>query len=379
MSNTLNLTAADVQRLMTDASASVRAETAAKVAHAFQDQALTRGERDIAEQIFRVMLRDAETRVRQALSQNLKDNPEVPHDVARTLAGDVVEVAAPMLEFSSVLTEADLIEIVRSHSTEHQLAIAGRSDVTEPLSEALTDGGDVNVVAALLKNDRAEVSEAALQTAIDRFGKDARVNAPMVMRAKLPISVAERLVVLVSESLREHLVTHHELPADLATDLLLDSRERATVGLSTGAGHGDVAKLIRQLRRNGRLTPTLMLRALCTGDLDFFESAMAELASIPVVNAHLLVNDPGKLGLKTLYDHCHLPDGMFPVVRAAVDVAQEMRYDGQPDDRQRFVERTIERVLTQFERGIEADSLDYLIAKLGRAEPKVVPFAASKH
>ena len=270
MSNTLNLTAADVQRLMTDASAVVRADTAAKVANAFHGQELTRNEREIAEQIFRAMLRDAEVRVRQALSQNLKDNPDVPHDIAKTLATDVAEVAAPMLEFSSVLTEAGLIEIVRSHSSEHQKFIAGRSDVTETVSEALTEGGDAHVVEALMKNARAAVSEAALQKAIDRFGHDERVHAPMAMRSKLPISVAERLVVLVSESLREHLVTHHELPADLATDLLLDSRERATVGLSSGAGHGDVAKLIRQLRRNGRLTPTLMLRALCTGDLDFF-------------------------------------------------------------------------------------------------------------
>ncbi len=54
----------------------------------------------MAEQIFRIMVKDAEVRVREALAINLKENPNVPHDVAVTLAKDVDQVALPVLRFS---------------------------------------------------------------------------------------------------------------------------------------------------------------------------------------------------------------------------------------------------------------------------------------
>ncbi len=368
MSSELNLTAADVERLIHDPSAATREATAAKIAHAFQQEALSATERQLAEDIFRVMLRDAELRVRQALSQNLKDNPGVPHDVALALASDVAEVATPMLEFSAVLTEADLVEIIRSRPAEHQVAVAQRGDLTARLSDTLVETGDAKAVAALMRNEQAPLPEAALQKAVDRFGGDELVSTSLVQRAKLPMAVAERLVVLVSDRLRQHLVTHHELPADIATDLVLGSRERATVGLSSGADRMDLRALVEQLHANGRLTPTILLRALCTGDTDFFETALAELADIPVANAYRLIHEPGRLGLKRLYEHCRLPEPLYPVVRAAVDIAREMELrDADANDRQRYVERMVERVLTQFERGLEGENLDYLIGRLGRA------------
>eukprot|EP00658_Telonema_sp_P-2_P045855 TRINITY_DN33877_c0_g1_i1.p1 TRINITY_DN33877_c0_g1~~TRINITY_DN33877_c0_g1_i1.p1 ORF type:complete len:170 (-),score=13.33 TRINITY_DN33877_c0_g1_i1:98-607(-) len=97
----------------------------------FGASALTESERQIAEDIFRVMLRDAAVRVRQALSESLKDNPDVPHDVAASLAQDVDEVAMPVIEFSSVLTDKDLIDIVRTRGTDVQKVVAGRRDVSE--------------------------------------------------------------------------------------------------------------------------------------------------------------------------------------------------------------------------------------------------------
>ncbi|MEE8517412.1 MAG: hypothetical protein V3T02_12295, partial [Alphaproteobacteria bacterium] len=95
---TSSLSQADVVRLMKDRSPVVRAETAARVAHNFDinKKTLSNAERQLALDIFRLMVRDAEIQVRQALSDNLKKCPEVPHDIALELARDVDEVALPM-------------------------------------------------------------------------------------------------------------------------------------------------------------------------------------------------------------------------------------------------------------------------------------------
>ncbi|MCG8695878.1 MAG: DUF2336 domain-containing protein [Minwuiales bacterium] len=364
MAEEITLTRDDVAKLLQDPSGETRAATAEKVADGFGSGSMTEQEREIAEEIFRLMLKDAEVRVRQALSERLKENPDVPHDVVKGLAGDVAEVALPVLEFSQVLSDDDLIEIVRSQPEGHQIAVAKREGVSESVSEALADTNSEEVVATLMENDNAEIGEKTFQKVLDNFGESERVNAPMAKRQELPVSVSERLVNLVSDALKDHLVTHHEMSADMATDLILQSRERATLSLLDNEDQLDAAQLVQQLKRNGRLTPTIILRALCLGDIEFFEAAIAELAGVPIANAHSLIFDRGELGLSAIYDKAEMPTGLFPFVRAAVDVLHETEYDGGPGDRERFRDRMIQRVLTSFEDGFDSESFDYLINKL---------------
>lgn len=115
----------DVERLLNDPSAESRADTARKVAGVYGTE-LGEAERRLAEDIFRIMIRDAETLVRAALSQTLKDNPMVPHDVALALARDVEDVSVPMLRHSEVLTDDDLVEILRHGAPAVGEAVAER-------------------------------------------------------------------------------------------------------------------------------------------------------------------------------------------------------------------------------------------------------------
>ena len=107
----------------------------------------------MAEDIFRIMGKDTEVRVREALSQNLKENPNVPHDIAVSLAKDVDSVSLPVLQFSEVLSDADLIEIVRSQDPAKPVAIAQRSSVSEFVSSVLVDTENSDVVMSLVSNE----------------------------------------------------------------------------------------------------------------------------------------------------------------------------------------------------------------------------------
>ena len=364
MSMTKHLTQGDVAKLLTDPSPSHRAALAGKVATHFDDKGLSAKERKLAEDIIRIMARDAVVRVRQSLAENLKASPDLPHDVALIMAKDVEEVALPVLAVSSVLTDEDLIEIVRGGSSAKQTAIAIRPEVSETLAGELVQVGDEAAVAALVGNEGARLAETHLNKVIDRFGDNAKVQEPLVHRAKLPLTVAERLVTMVSENLQEYLVTHHELPDSVASDLVLRSRERATVSLFTGeSDEAAVYRLVSQLAVGGRLTPSLLIRSLCTGDVTFFEVAMSHLAKVPLLNCRLLIHDGGQLGLGSLYNKAGLPAGLLPVVRIAIDVGHETPYDGEARDIERHSRRMIERILTQYE-GTETEDIDFLLNKL---------------
>ena len=363
----IGLTQDDVVRLLTDPSGAARAETAGKIAAGFDSRTMSESERKIAEDIFRLMVRDAEVRVREALAQNLKKNPGVPHEVALALAKDVDSVAEPILKFSEVLTDDDLVEIIRTQGPAKQVAVAGRPKVSENVSSALVETKNEIAVQALVENKGAAISEKSLQKVVTEFGGKESIQAAMIGRPKLPVTVAERLMTVVSEKIRADLVKRHDLSPEIANSLLLSSRERAILGMASEAEEEDVEALVKHMRQNKRLTPSIILRAAVMGDMKFFEAAMAELAGVTVVNVRALIYDQGQLGLQALCNRAKLPGSHYPAIQAAVDVARETDYDGGERDRERHMRRMIERVLTQYgDLGVamEVDDLEYLLRKL---------------
>lgn len=367
------LAAADVDRLMADPSPAVRADTTAKVAQEFAFGTLTERERSVAAEIFRLILKDAEVRVREALAREVKECAALPHDIALALAKDVDQVALPMLAYSEVLTDADLIDIIRTAGSKKQQAIATRKKVSADVSDALVAQGDEDVVHLLVSNHGAELREATLNGLIDTYGDRERLHGPLCARPQLPLNVAERLVSLVSENLKDHILRNHPLGTEQVSDLIVASRERATISL-VGFKSDDAAvmDLVRQLHRNGRLTASIVLRALCLGDLRFCEAAFGVLAGIPMVNAQTLIHDSGQLGLKGIYAKAGMPDELFPAFRVAVDVVKAMDYDGGEHDRERFRERAVQRILTQYQE-IGAENIDYLLVKLGELGRAIHP------
>jgi len=371
MSQTMNqrrLTQDDVEKLMADPSAETRAETTAKIADQFTLGDLSETERRIAEEIFRSLVRDVEVRVRESLALHLKKSPDLPRDIAVSHARDVDSVALPVLRFSDVLRDEDLIQIVREQGGAKQVAIAQRPRVSSRVADALIDTGNETAVARLVANEGADLTTQALSRVMTEYDASEAVSDSLVRRPNLPAAISEELVERVTERLEAFLVSTHEVSPDVASNLILQARERATMSLvDYGSTDIELENLVEQLRRKERLTASHLLRALCMGDMGFFERAMARLAGVPLQNARILIHDQGDLGLDSIYLKANLPKRLFPAFRAAVELADETDYDGALNDRNRYLEKMLERILTQFEdpgSQMAQEDLDYLLGKL---------------
>jgi uncharacterized protein (DUF2336 family) len=362
------LSAQDVAALLNDVASQEVA--AARLGATVAGENLSPAERVVAEQVMRGMLANAAVKVRHALADALKDSPNLPHDVALALANDVESVAIPVLQFSSVLSEADLIDIVRSGAPSKQVAIAGRAEVSNAVAGELLNTGNNAAVAKLVGNPGAALDEAQLDLAATRFGSDPRVTETLNSRPGLPLSVAERLVAFTAETLRTYIASRTDLPESVISQLVLRTRETATVDLRAAHFPAEEAiELVKHLHSVKRLTPSLILRAVCVGDISFFEAAMAQLANVAIHNARLLIHDAGPLGFKSLYDRTSLPPGFLQAFKVAVQVARETSMDGLAYDRERYRRQMIERILTQFE-DLGADDLDYLLIRLEDPNPQ---------
>lgn len=360
------LTEEDIRTLVKGSTPDERAAAAQKLCRSIELAPLTDQERDLAAEILRIMAHDAAELVRRSLAVTLKGSPLVPRDVAMKLARDVETIALPMLASSPAFTDEDLAEIVRLGGPVRQLAIAKRPTLSATVTEAIAETGSEKAVAAACANDNADFAESALQRVIDRFETSARVLAAVAYRNVLPLSVSERLIALVGDEVREHLVSRHALPPETALQLAMGAAERATVDLVDQAGRAaDVKGFVAHLAQAKKLGASLLLRALAQGHMTFFEWSVAELAGVPHHRTWLMIHDAGPLGLRAIYERAGLPARLFPAFRAAVDTFHAMEFDGGARDRERFQERMLQRFLTQSQTTARED-VDYLLDKMDR-------------
>lgn len=364
-----SLTKSDVAELLSEPTAERRAITAQKISEQFVAGVFSDEERTLAEEIFKLMVKDAEVRVREALSESLKNCYDIPYEIAISLARDVDEVALPMLEFSEILSDEDLVQILKNQGVEAQKAIANRATISAELADNIVDcNEDVTVVTTLMKNEGAILQEHTMNKVLDQYGEEEAVNVSLAYRKHLPINISERLVNLVSEKVRDHLVTHHEMSPKTAMKLFFNARERAIANLiHDNDGELGFEELVNQLYENGRLTETLILKALCFGDVIFFEAALAKLADIPVTNAYKLVHDRGELGLKAILEKCDFSLELVPIITAALQVAKEMA-EYETDNLERYRTRMLERVLTRCEGLADKEKLNYFLTQIAETD-----------
>jgi uncharacterized protein (DUF2336 family) len=341
-----------------------RGQAAHKICRAIEHSELSGEEKAHAEAIMRVLVEDAAVLVRRALSVALKNSPKLPRDVAVRLAADVDSIALPILQNSPSLTDSDLVQILRSAPASRQVAIASRPTLSADLTQAISEIAVPAAVEKALANDNAQFSEGALSTVLGRFSDRPAIVETMVKRDMLPVSVVEKLVTMVSGEIFDYLVNHHALPPQVAIDLAISTRERATIDLIEQAGHQkDLKSFVSQLHMHGRLTPSMLMCGLCLGFVEFVEYGLAELAGLPHQRAWMLIHDSGPAGLKSIFERAGLPQRLFPPFRAALDVFHQAERESAPEDRMRFRSIMIERVLTLFQ-NVPRDDLDYLLEKL---------------
>jgi uncharacterized protein (DUF2336 family) len=363
----LTLSQEDVDRLLHDASSGTRVDMTNKIAGSYNGAGLTAQETAVAEQIFRLLLRDTELNVRVTLAQHLKDSTQIPRDIIKTMATDVEEVSLPILQFSQVLTDDDLSELISAtEQVSRYLAISRRRFVSETISDKLLAKGSEQVTASLVDNSGAVISEAGYDKIITLHKNNEKMLQSITRRAQLPVAVVDKLMSHVSGALSETLKKKYKTAAPIIEKEVEKTREKETLNLIRVAKtESETDSLIGQLRASGRLTPSIILSALCQGDFNFFEQSLAQLSSIPVVNARKLISDRGDLGFRAIYNKSGLPDAMFPAVKLLLKIVHELSDEGEKAGTPRYANRIVERIL-QHSEDKTMENLSYIIALVRR-------------
>ncbi len=244
---------------------------AEKVADDFYDGVFGPDEVRLAIEIFEIMVEDASERVRQALADHLCECAHLPRSLAVKMAQDVDAVAMPILRYSEVLTDEDLLFIIRNSGEAKQMAISDRARLSEEVADSLIERGTERVVSRVVANPGAQVSEKSMTRALDRFSGSDAIASAITNRGLIPMGVAERLITRATENLRRFMDSDDVISSDEITNLVQQVRERATLSLiDPRFGIGDAKELVATLVAHDHLTPSVIVRSLCLGDIAFF-------------------------------------------------------------------------------------------------------------
>jgi len=297
--------------LADDENEDVRAELAAKIARLMPGLSERESGHVFALTIetLECLARDAAVRVRAILAEEIKSLTCIPRDVVLRLAGDLNSVvAAPILQYSPLLSDADLIEVIACGQVQEVLtAIASRKPLHESVSDKLVQSLNVPAIAALLVNRDASIRKETLESIVEQAEEISSWHMPLALRADLSARAIRRIGSLVGASILERLAARNDLSE--ATRIHLNRELRARLAESPDVGKGDVlspADAVAAARKDGQLDGLFVEQAAQAGKREVVIAALAVLANVTDQTVKKILASGNAKPVIALTWHAHL-------------------------------------------------------------------------
>jgi len=186
-----------------------RGETLKRITDLFVEGAgeFTPEQIGLFDEIFNRLVVKIEARARFELSVSLAGLGNAPRDVVRLLANDDnIAVARPVLEYSPCLQDPDLLDVAKSQSQLHLLAISNRSQIAEAITDVLVRRGDREVVRVVAGNSGARLSPNGFSTLVRKAETDGILAEKVGLRADIPEPLLRLLFIQAARVVQKRLI-----------------------------------------------------------------------------------------------------------------------------------------------------------------------------
>jgi uncharacterized protein (DUF2336 family) len=225
--------------------------------------------------VLHVLAEDQAARVRRIIAEEIKDSYHAPAEIIRMLAWDEVEeVAEPILEYSPLLSDTELLDIL---STTHlpwvSAAIAKRKRISSAVSDAIIMTEQEGAILNLLNNDSISISEEGVDDIITLAPKHEHWHIPLVCRHELTPNTINRVAEFISHSIFRKLEEENKIPSKNLSELKLAVHRRLQ---DRGMDRKRSAEILAEdLFYRGRLNGERILQAVREKDHDLIYYSLA--------------------------------------------------------------------------------------------------------
>jgi uncharacterized protein (DUF2336 family) len=234
---------------------------------------------DVFDDVIGHLVRRIEGKALAELSERLAPVETAPIQVVKRLAcDDEIAIAAPVLSQSKRLTSQDLIEVARTKSQRHLLAISSRQRLDESITDVLIERGDQNVIHRLSDNAGACFSEEGYLKLARKAEDDQSLLERLGSRFDIPLHFFRELLVRATAVVRERLVARArpEFHTEIDGILNLVSDE---VGRETIRNRSDAQRGVAALHEVGELDEVTLLAFLRAGQINEVIAAIALMSA----------------------------------------------------------------------------------------------------
>lgn len=235
---------------------------------------------EVTADILKQLAHDEVEHVRGMLSEVIKDLPNVPHEVAQILANDTsLTVAEPILQFSPVLSDTDLLDIINTHPLRGIIEIISkRQYVSENVSGAIVDSGNSQAILNLLENETSQISEDSMDQILETASSEPKWHAPLVHRPALSKKTVMRLTDFVAMQLLDEL----QKRTDLDDDILIHLTQAVETKIIEEANKPEeLDPALEAMKQAGTIEDQVIDEALKTQDSKKIVDMIAAVSDIP--------------------------------------------------------------------------------------------------
>ena len=232
-------------------------------------------ERFLFTEIMLHLLDSATLDLKKDLAIALSEEKKAPRPLMEALAHEDFSIAEVVLSKCAVLSDKALIDIIRHRTTQHQLAIACRKQLSEQVSDVIIEQDNPLVITELLKNKGAKIGEATLRYVVEQSKKIDDYRNPLLGREDLLPEHAATMYQWVSETLQQEICKKFNLKKDDIQTFLDKAIASQLKRLSEAQKNKTEDDLVALLDKEHQLTVPFMIRCLKEGEIALFEAILS--------------------------------------------------------------------------------------------------------
>jgi uncharacterized protein (DUF2336 family) len=281
---------AELEDAMASRSEDKRTETLRKVTDLFVGGAASYSEQQVAlfDNVIGRLAEGTDVPAKAELSERLAAIENAPVNVVQALAeDDAIDVAGPVLAHSTRISEAQLAALAATKGRKHMLAIAGRRELGETVTDALLTRGDQQVARTVAANTTAQVSEKGYDALADIAAKDASFAESLVQRTDIPHRHFKTLVALAPEAVQRRLAATNPLLAERIRQAILEAEQDAPKPIERDYSHAK--SLVTDLVNQGSLGDEKVQEFAKAGQFEETVAALAALTGLSIDGAARLL------------------------------------------------------------------------------------------
>lgn len=179
-------------------------------------------ERAVTADLLVELLKEAAVEERIKVSRRLSMLNDIPNSLVRLLIVDEPQVSEPLIADGDALSDSDLNYCARHGTQAQRKLLAARKHLPVFMGEVLMEFAEYPVIETLLKNNKAVLSQTAIETAVALSQDHPQLISLLIKRAELRPSSAYILFWWAGHEVRNLILSRFAVNRDIMQDMAGD-------------------------------------------------------------------------------------------------------------------------------------------------------------